>query len=74
MSEPTWASQDRVLDMAWVVLVNDDRGSAEAYDSEAEAVRAAEDLSERAEPNVWIVVADQSTGSARVIKQGSIEG
>jgi hypothetical protein len=59
--------------MAWVVLITDDQGHAQAYESEAEARQAAEAAAQTAGADAWVVVADQATGAARVIKAGSVK-
>jgi hypothetical protein len=58
--------------MAWVMLVSDDHGYAEAYNTEAEARQAADAAVETADADAWIVVADQATSAAWVIRQGAV--
>lgn len=60
-------------DMAWVVLISSDRGYAHAYGSEAEARQAAETAAQAASADAWVVVANQATSAAWVIKNGSVK-
>jgi broad specificity polyphosphatase/5'/3'-nucleotidase SurE len=58
--------------MAWVVLISNDDGYARAYNSEAEARHAAEAAAQTAGADAWVVVANQATSAAWVIKAGSV--
>jgi len=56
--------------MGWVIVTGDGRAEERVYSSEDEAERAARELAEASEDEIWVAIADQATNTTRIISFG----
>jgi hypothetical protein len=57
--------------MGWIVITSGHQRSATVYSSEDEAERAAREIAESSEEDIWVAIADQSTKKTRMINVGA---